>query len=818
MLARRVASLLAVCALAAGALAPAHSGESTGREESVLGDLVLAEGVDLPSTARPEEKRFIRSLVEAAGAARKAAKLVIDYPLDESVFPPEMVAPTFLWHDSAQGSNVWLIDVALTGGAAHIYVLARSAPAPPAEIDPACLGETNALYRPTKYQASAKNWLPGAEAWAAIKQGSLDAPATVTIFGARAADPGKVLSSGRITIRTSKDPVGAPIFYRDVPLMPSQTKEGVIKPLAKHALPLVAWRLKDISRPDSRLVLKDMPTCANCHSFSADGKTLGMDMDGPDGDKGAYAIAPIRAEMAITHDEVITWNAFQGKPEGHRTIGFLSQISPDGQYAVTTLNEEVYVANFTNYKFLQVFYPTRGILAYYSVKTEEMKALPGADDPNYVHCDGVWTPDGKTIVFARAEAKDAYIKGKERAAYPNDPAETPMKYDLYRMPFNDGRGGTPVPIEGASDNGMSNTFPKVSPDGKYIVFVKCANGQLMRPDGRLWIVPTEGGQAREMECNTTLMNSWHSFSPNGRWMVFSSKVNTPYTQMFLTHLDEEGRSTPPILIPNATAANRAVNIPEFVNIPYEGLLSISAPALDYWRHVNRGGEFFEKGRFEEAISEFRAALQMRPEEAGIHNDLAGALVRVDRTAEGIVHLRKAVELNPDFFSARYNLSFLLFCEGDDQAGIEHYKIASRIQARVLPLKSGFAKGIASTLKGQPPQTAAFCARALQRNPDDLTALFALACLRAAAKDPGLRNGGEAVQLAKQASALTQFQAPETLDVLAGAYAEAGRFKEAVRMAEFTVWLACNSERKTLVPGAQQRLELYRQGKPFRRAN
>ena len=67
------------------------------------------------------------------------------------------------------------------------------------------------------------------------------------------------------------------------------------------------------------------------------------------------------------------------------------------------------------------------------------------------------------------------------------------------------------------------------------------------------------------------MNSWHSFSPNGRWLVFSSKSRSPYTQMYLTHIDENGNDSPAILIDNATAANRAVNIPEFVNIPPDGL-------------------------------------------------------------------------------------------------------------------------------------------------------------------------------------------------------------------------------------------------------
>ncbi|HPZ83153.1 MAG TPA: hypothetical protein PL064_06950, partial [Thermogutta sp.] len=163
----------------------------------------------------------------------------------------------------------------------------------------------------------------------------------------------------------------------------------------------------------------------------------------------------------------------------------------------------------------------------------------------------------------------------------NDPAEPQIQYSLYRIPFNGGRGGTPEPIEGASHNGMSNTFPKVSPDGKWIVFVKCRNGQLLRPDSELWIVPATGGTARKMRCNTPLMNSWHSFSPNGRWMVFSSKANTPYTQMFLTHIDEEGNDSPSILISNATAANRAVNLPEFINRPYEEFLAIRVPAVEY---------------------------------------------------------------------------------------------------------------------------------------------------------------------------------------------------------------------------------------------
>jgi Tol biopolymer transport system component len=124
----------------------------------------------------------------------------------------------------------------------------------------------------------------------------------------------------------------------------------------------------------------------------------------------------------------------------------------------------------------------------------------------------------------------------------------------------------------------------------------------MRPDGQLYIVPVEGGQARRMRCNTPLMNSWHSFSPNGRWMVFSSKSRSPYTQMFLTHVDDSGQDSPAILIENSTAANRAVNIPEFVNIPPDGMLKIDTPAIEFYRLFDIAKELADKGQYDAAIA------------------------------------------------------------------------------------------------------------------------------------------------------------------------------------------------------------------------
>lgn len=642
-------------------------------------ELILSEGNKLLSTMSEEQLKITGELIKSARKDLGRTELKVDYPLDESVFPPEIIAPTFLWHDSDNNADTWLIDITLKNDE-HIYILVPGDAPPKEEIDPRCVVEA-IKYEPSAYQKSSRAWTPSTGLWAYIKKNTLEKNAAVKFYGFRSSTPTEVLSKGMVSMKTSADKVGAPIFYRDVPLVPSKTKIGAIKPLADGSLPLIQWRLRDISKPKSRVLLKDMPTCANCHSFSKDGKYLAMDLDGPSGDKGAYLVSPIAPQMTVKKEDVMTWNSFKGRPEGHTTIGFLSQVSPDGQYVISTVNESLYVSNFMHLDFLQVFYPTRGILAVYSKKTAEIKALPGADDPAYVHCDAVWTPDGKTIVFARAAAKEPYTPGLELAKYANDPMETKIQYDLYRMDFNDGKGGTPVPITGASGNGMSNTFPKISPDGKWIVFVKCKNGQLMRPDGKLWIVPITGGTAREMRCNTKRMNSWHSFSPNGRWMVFSSKGNTPYTQMFLTHIDETGNDSPSILVPFCTDANRAVNIPEFVNIPYDNLQKIEVPIVRYRTFYQAGDQLLKKGRLKEAVDMFVKSIKDNPEFDTAHYHLGATYFDLGKYDEALDCFQKAVRFNPTNEGAYEGLGNALYQLRRYKEAIEQYTKALKMAPR-----------------------------------------------------------------------------------------------------------------------------------------
>lgn len=753
--------------------APSPPAFDPGPAEGAVWGPGFASTPSLPDSTRT----ILDSLVKTFSDSSPLPGIPFNYPLPRTVFPPEITPPVFSWSDSLSGSDFWVIEAAPAEGPPY-YILTGSPALPPPSVDSAAIspGARIEIPDPNRF----RNWAPGPELWEAMKTQSRERWLTLICRGFSRANPRRPRSLGRLVFKTSADSVKAPIFYRDVPIMPTRNETGRVQPLSKRAERMIRWRLRDVASSESRTVIQGLPTCANCHSFSRDGKTLGLDLDGPQNDKGTYGLARVSRNMDIGRKDVFSWNrGFQGKARGKNTIGFLSQVSPDGQYVATTVNEEVYIHNYLDNKYIQVFYPTRGILAFHSRKTGRIQALPGADDPAYVHCDPSWTPDGKHIVFARAPAKDPYREGQPDPKYPNDPNETQIQYSLYRIPFNGGKGGRAVPVAGASDNGMSNNFPKVTPDGRFIVFVKCRNGQLLRPDSKLWIVPAEGGEARLMDCNLPEMNSWHSFSPDGRWMVFSSKGYSYYTQMFLAHIDEEGRDSPPVLVANATAANRAVNLPEFANIPPGGLESIGVSAIGHMQNLQDAYDLLEQGRKPEARERMKAALEQEKEDAKFRAEVQVLLGWLqDSLPDRLAMTREAVRTDPGYPLAHFNLASLLEQEGSIAEAMRSYQ-------KAIALDSGNA-----------------------------WALVSLARIRMQSEDPGIRDVEKAIQHAERANRLSKFREPSIMKTLARAYSEAGRFEEAVEMAGMGLALARQQNLPQEVQELETEAEVYRLRKSF----
>lgn len=600
-----------------------------------------------------QDSRSVRLLVKQRFDKGSAGALRMHYPLAGALFPPEITAPTFRWSDSS-GASCWLLSFTHARRGVIAAVLSGGTLAP-AAIDERCRSEANSLVD-TSWIATARGWRPSAQLWEQLKAVGQGDSLVVMVEGVRLDRRVLgVVSRGRSVFGVSTDSVGTALFYRDVPLMPSQTLQGEVKPLADNALPLIQWCVRDISQDSTRVVLKDMPTCANCHSFSRDGSTLGMDMDGPQGDKGAYALVRTAPTTTIQQRDLFSWNR---PPRKTQTFGLFSRVSPDGHCVASAVDEEVFVANYTDFTFLQSFYPTRGKLAIYNRDKGTIATLAGADDERYVQCNPVWSPDGGELVFLRAPARSSVVTASS-PTHAGHPAEPQLCYDLYRIPFNQGSGGRAEPVAGASRNGASNSFPVFSPDGKWIVFVKSRNGLLMRPDSRLWIVAAQGGEARELGCNLGRMNSWHSFSPNSRWMVFASKAFSPFTQMFLTHVDSQGIASVPVLIEQATAANRAVNLPEFAPGDAAALLSIKTPAVDYRRHLDRARDLVVAGKYNEALKEAQASLHLRSDYGQTWSMLSFILDETGKTDEAIAHYRRAIGQNPAEMFNYVNLSALL---------------------------------------------------------------------------------------------------------------------------------------------------------------
>jgi Flp pilus assembly protein TadD len=752
--------------------------------------------------------------VQAQAVDSSLWPISIDYPGDGSIFPPGITPPTFLWRDAL--ADHWTIDVTLPGDPAPIHVVSKGERMHLGAIDPDCVSETNELPRLTPQQAASWVWTPDDTTWKNIQAHSTAGSAILTVTGFGKDDTR--VSQAHIAFTTSTDPVGAPIFYRDVPLMPSEGANGTVQPLSPAAIHLIRWRLRDIRQPESRTLLTNMPTCANCHSFSLDGKTMGIDVDGPANDKGLYALVPIAQHITIRDQDVIQWNK-DGQP-GLTRVGFMSQVSPDGRYVVSTfappsldVPRTYYITNFKDYHFLQVFYPTRGILEWYSRQTGEKQPLPGADDPAYVQTDGVWSPDGKWIIFARGQARDPYGAGQKPALHANDPNETQIQYNLYRIPFNDGRGGTPEPIAGASNNGMSNNFPKVSPDGRWIVFVQCRNGQLMRPDSQLYIVPFAGGEARRLRANTPLMNSWHSFSPNGRWLVFSSKARSPYTQMYLTHLDADGNSSPAILIDNATASNRAVNIPEFMNIGDEEVDDIQVPAVEVYKLIDQAMHLEEDGKNADALAVWKRAETLDADNAKVENGLGISLYIDGHTQEGFEHLRRSIEINPMWVENHAVLGKFLLEQGHPDEAVPELKRAIELKPRFPGAEETLA-GAYQAL-GDWHEALDRWQKAMSLDSSRVSAVAGAAWLMATAPDATVRNGGRAVALAKSAIAMSPKEDPNLLDVLAAAYAESGEFDRANTEITRAIAVAGNGGDKQLAAAMRARQRLYQQKKPFR---
>jgi tetratricopeptide (TPR) repeat protein len=230
-------------------------------------------------------------------------------------------------------------------------------------------------------------------------------------------------------------------------------------------------------------------------------------------------------------------------------------------------------------------------------------------------------------------------------------------------------------------------------------------------------------------------------------------------------------------------------------------------------HFNLGIALLQQGRLDEALAQYQQALQNKPGYADAHVNLGLALLQKRRVDEAVSHYREALRINPNHAPARVNLANALARAGKRDEAITQYQQALQItpndEVALVNL------GIVLLQSDRAGEAGACFQKALQLNPADAKANNNLAWLMATSPEASLRDGGRAVELARQANALTGGNNPMMLHTLAAALAEAGRFSEALDTAQRALQMAAAQSNSRLAGQLKIEMELYQAGRPFR---
>lgn len=172
-----------------------------------------------------------------------------------------------------------------------------------------------------------------------------------------------------------------------------------------------------------------------------------------------------------------------------------------------------------------------------------------------------WSPDGRHLYFCSAPKLR-----RERFRQ--------VRYDLMRVSFDLERNlwGTPETLVASADTGLSAAQPRVSPDGRWLLFCLARYGHfpIYQPGSDLYLLDLTTRQYRRLDINSDQADTWHCWSSNGRWVVFSSKrADGLWARPYFTYVDPDGRFHPPFLLPQGDptfydACLETFNLPEFV--------------------------------------------------------------------------------------------------------------------------------------------------------------------------------------------------------------------------------------------------------------
>lgn len=194
------------------------------------------------------------------------------------------------------------------------------------------------------------------------------------------------------------------------------------------------------------------------------------------------------------------------------------------------------------------------------------------DDPDVMETFPAWSPDGTTLYYSAARYPEGVTPDKVDMAFDS------LRYDILAMRFNpaDRSFSAPDTVVAASQRGKSALLPRVSPDGKWLLFCEADHGtfHIWHKDSDLFVMNLATGEITPLsEANSDDTDSYHSWSSNSRWIVFSSRRDDgSYTRPYITYFTPDGKSSKAFVVPQEDTSfykdlMKSYNVPEFMVQP-----------------------------------------------------------------------------------------------------------------------------------------------------------------------------------------------------------------------------------------------------------
>lgn len=300
--------------------------------------------------------------------------------------------------------------------------------------------------------------------------------------------------------------------------------------------------------------------CINCHNYQQ--------------------YNPERMQFHARHNQGGTVVAYDGKirkidmkSDSLLSAGVYPAWHPELPLIVYSTNMTRQVFHLTDPNKIEV-YDTESDLIAYDVEKNEVTNIE--NNPNEFEVFPFWAPDGKMLYYCSAHFEYPDTTQSQRLEIIKRAQK--IRYNIYRKRFDPAtmQFGPRELVFNADTLGMSATLPRISPDGRFLMFAMAKYGvfHIWHRDADLWMIDLKEKKARPAyELNSRDTESYHSWSSNGRWVVFSSRRDDGnYTRPFIAHIDANGKGTRPFELPCADPDYhrqfmKCYNIPEFMRGP-----------------------------------------------------------------------------------------------------------------------------------------------------------------------------------------------------------------------------------------------------------